>query len=77
MNKRLIILDPGYEHLESHHHTVNQSIITAYSDTGIAIKVYAGKNLSTAIQKLQLQNIFYLQREYCDLLESQWHALNN
>ena len=43
MSRRWIVIDPGFEHQDSHHMVVNNQIVSACSDDNVVI--VSGKNL--------------------------------
>lgn len=42
---KLVVLDPGYEHVHAHHHAVNIGIHQAWARKGIPVIILAGKRL--------------------------------
>tara|TARA_B100000700_G_C15062130_1_gene866576 strand:+ start:979 stop:3291 length:2313 start_codon:yes stop_codon:yes gene_type:complete len=55
MSRRWIVIDPGFEHQDSHHMVVNNQIVAACADDEIVI--VAGKNLEPSAIKLDAEII--------------------
>mgnify|MGYP001819936167 FL=1 len=54
----IAILDPGFEHAQAHHLTVNLALGRALADQGVATTVYAAKNVDAEVRKsLELSGI--------------------
>lgn len=79
MNKRVIIIDPGFEHQDSHHMVVNTQICSAFNHEKIIIA--SGKSLS---QKISIPNakiipffdINLYPVNYHDLPRKEYHEIN-
>ena len=55
MSRRWIVIDPGFEHQDSHHMVVNNQIVSACSDDNVVI--VSGKNLEHSTVDLNAEII--------------------
>jgi len=56
--ERLIIIDPGFLRIQSHHYEYNKALYHASSQKGINIRIYGNVNLNVADLDYPVKNIF-------------------